>query len=1193
MKKTLTLALLGCLCAVPGAMGADGGFKWAPKAKGAPAEWQKAITKPAKKTPASRMAAGIDHELPAAESFGYLDMPDGSTWFITTELEKTLVSENEYYKEYNITGIKATVYDDKYQKVGLIEDSFTLAEGIEKCTEVQFGVTVTKKFFNTDDSYEIMLMANYKPVDQYSIISKTYVYSLRGADKAAEKVQEIDGYYVAAVNNATDAWSEDYFIEFFSGESYTETEMIYSFDIYTKASWGSPVASSLKHFDVDMLYVMSDGENETLPVMLNSKGRNLYVTVARYEKTFFEDPYDYNNNNLSADNHYLIELWAREGYAQDLTLKKTTSIKCETPADGFSMRSYCIGQFSGYEDITFDFTDDGNPAYIVSIADSDYQENSSNFFAVYDLEGNVIHTFGEDNGGFLRLSSIPGKSEQLCFIKIKPNGDVYYSFVDYPTMEETAQIPATIRDNEFSMTLSMALDRAPAGGSYNYVFADAHGVTDEAGNTLQPVAWFDSEGRLLRVDKINGGKDVNLIKPYIVGHALNPWLFNTDTRLEYMVLVQRQDYPGSAMAHTELCVINTDGDMLSQYVFPNDDSGISVSLVNLQANPAIWLSRRSFEDGLFHTEFISLPLNRLPGSGTEADPYLLATPGDMGQIKFNLTSHYRLANDIDYKGEPFVSISGQFTGSIDGASHSIKNFTLGDAPMFSALYGKEDAKVSVTDLTLSGVTVTGSANAILAESTSNTVLSGVHVYKATVESDSDDEFGTIVAQANSGTEISECSAVKTVINRPKSIEVGGIVAILGNNAHVKASNFEGSIKAESELGGIAGSARTANSTITDCHVNATLEAQNRIGGILAISARGLVSRCIVEGEIIATEPQNVWSDKVGGNKPMMSVGGVIGYLPAAAMSYEDGKPVEPSTDPVVKGCVVALDAITIPTDNPVLAETAHRIVGRSRVNNDPEIIDEVYNPSTYGYEYVWGEPAAPENCLADNYAVDDIAPIHGETAADLTSTEGKSIEWNALVDGEIFDNLAYQFNGYAAEQPWVYSDNGLPRLYFEAGVGASMAFNPSEISLNEGETAKVVLELENIEFDALTFDFSDESACTANPVFITDEGNVEIEVSVTKTGVYTVTATNGTISAVLTVTGTSGIGDVTVSTSALTYDGTTLKAADCAIALYNLSGILVASGNDTLSTVSLPAGVYMATATAADGTRSVLKIAVR
>ena len=66
MKKTLTLALLGCLCAVPGAMGADGGFKWAPKAKGAPAEWQKAITKPAKKTPASRMAAGIDHELPAA-----------------------------------------------------------------------------------------------------------------------------------------------------------------------------------------------------------------------------------------------------------------------------------------------------------------------------------------------------------------------------------------------------------------------------------------------------------------------------------------------------------------------------------------------------------------------------------------------------------------------------------------------------------------------------------------------------------------------------------------------------------------------------------------------------------------------------------------------------------------------------------------------------------------------------------------------------------------------------------------------------------------------------------------------------------------------------------------------------------------------------------------------------------------------
>lgn len=1191
MKKTLTLALLGCLCAAPGAMGADSAFRWTPKAKGAPAEWQKAITTPSKRTSQAK-ANGSDQQLPPAESFAYLDMPDGSTWFVTIELDKEVISENPYYTDYDITGFTATVYNDMYQPVGYIKDTLEASEEFEKCTQVQIGAQVTKKFFNTDDAYEIMLLANYKPKGAYGSVARTTVYSLRGAEVNAAKVQTLDGYYVAAVNNASDAWSEDFFIEFFSGENSTDTELIYSFDIYTKASWGSPNATSLKRFDVDMMYVMSDGDNETLPVMINSQGRNLYATVARYEKTFFENPFDFSNNNLSPDNHYIIELWGRYGYEQELTLKSTTSIPCEAPGEGYAMRSYCIGQFTGYDDITFDFTSDGSPAFILSIADSDYQEHSTNFFTVYGVDGNPITTFGEDNGGYLHLSSVEGQPEQYCFVKTDAgSGTIFYSFVNYPSMEEVTLIPATLR-GEIDMTLSMSLDRTAAGSSYNYVFADTQGMSDDSGNTYHHVAWFDAEGRFVRIDRLNGGKDVNMIKPYIAGHALNPWLFNTDARMEYMMLVQRQDYPGSATAHTELCVVNTDGDMLSQFAFPVTDSGITVSLVNLSSNPAIWLAHRSFDDNRYRSEFISLPLNRLPGSGTEADPYLLSTPGDMGLIKYNLASHYRLAADIDYEGASFAPVSGLFSGSLDGASHTIRNFTLADKPMFSNINGREGANVNIHDLTLSGVTA-GATNAILAGNTSNTTLSRVHVYDADITSESDDEFGTIVAQANTNTVITECSAVKVNIDRPNSTEVGGIAAYLGNSASVAASYFQGSINADYEVGGIAGTTRTPTSTVTDCHVKATLTAKNRIGGIMAVSSRGLVSRCIVEGEITGTEPQNVWSDKANGTKPMMSVGGVIGHLAAATVSYENGQPVEPSTDPVVKGCVVILDAINIPQDDPSLAETTHRIIGRSRVNNDPQIIDEIYNPETYEYEYVWGDPAEPENCLADNYAIEELAPVHGETAEALNSTEGKSVSFADLTGGDLFPALGYQFNGYAAEQPWIFAANGIPALHFEATVGASMAFNPSELTLNEGEKAQVTLELENIEFDALTFEFSDESGCMANPVELTEEGNVIVDVEVYKTGVYTITATNGTLSAMLTVTGTSSIEGIAATVNALTYDGTVLKAADAAITLYNLSGILVASGHDTLSTTGLPAGVYMATATTADGTRSVLKIAVR
>lgn len=106
-------------------------------------------------------------------------------------------------------------------------------------------------------------------------------------------VDEIKGYYVTAVNDAVDSWSENFFMNFFSGETLTDEEMIYGFDIYTKASYANPKATLLKHFDVDMMYVMSDGSNEAMPVLINSKGSNVYVTVSRYEKTFFLNPFDY------------------------------------------------------------------------------------------------------------------------------------------------------------------------------------------------------------------------------------------------------------------------------------------------------------------------------------------------------------------------------------------------------------------------------------------------------------------------------------------------------------------------------------------------------------------------------------------------------------------------------------------------------------------------------------------------------------------------------------------------------------------------------------------------------------------------------------------------------------------------------------------------------------------------------------
>lgn len=1164
-------------------------FRWAPRSKAEQSNWKLLGDKRD-----GRLAAPVstaNHAFDTSESIAYLDMPDGRTWFVATDYEKTVIFQNEYYTDYDITGVKAVVYNEKYEPVARIEADIEKPEGFESCTTVSFGPCVSRKFFNTDDNYEVMLMANFKPTDEYGAVPYTYVYSLRGAETPAEHVATLDGYYTIAVNNAADAWSEDFYMQFFSGEEYTDDSLTYTFDVYTKATYSSPTATLLKSFPVNMLYVMSDGENEAQPVLINSKGRTLYATVARYEKTFFEDPFNFMSDKLSEDNKYVIELYKKGPYDSELTLESTTSIDCEDPASGFTMRSYSLGMFEGYDDITFDFGDDSDtPAYIISVVNSDVYENTLSLFEVYDADATRIKTFGEGHEGFLHLSSVNGADEQFCFLMPTGTGetDVEFAFHDYPSMEKAASIPLLLTTpGTEPLLLSLSLDRTPAGDSYRYAVSGQKGYEDGQGNTYHNVAWFDDEGGFVRTDRLNGGKYINLINPYISADGLSPYLFNTDDAQEYMFFALRRDSDEGLTAHTELCVVNDKGEMLVQYPFSLDHSGINVALVNHETNPAIWIIYSDM-DHKTHSEFISLPLNSFEGTGTAADPYLIRTRGDMERVKFNLNGNFRLANDIDYAGAEFKSINGVFTGSLDGAGHTMRGMRIEGSPMFSDLGNiSSTTRTFVRDLTIRDIEV-NDAPAVLAENSYASDIEKVNVVKAEVEGDSEGRFGTLVANAAMGTVISGC-AVKANIDLPAAEEVGGLVSTLGNDSRIVASSFEGSIKAANSVGGLV-SYGMATASVTDCHATASIEAGHTIGGIIGNSARTAITRCFTEGDIKATSPRRNYSYHPDSPSQVINVGGIAGILAKAPVEYDDnGKPLppDPNLPPVISNCVVGIESIEIP-DNEELLATAHRVVGQSAVNGDPEILDEIYNEETGDWDIVWGEPAAAEDKLADNYVIDDLTPLHAATAEGTASTEGMGVAYGDI-DREFFENLGFGFLGYNAEQPWVIRNNNLPAIHHESTAGQFMAFENAMVSVVEGNTVTVRLLLDEIDFDALTIESSDEANCIVTPTQIDEDGNVLMNVEVIKEGNYTVTATNGTLKAVLQVTGTSGINDVT-AIAVMSFDGSTLRAEGCAIAVYSLQGTVVAEGRDAVDMSLLPAGIYAATATAADGTRHSLKI---
>lgn len=404
-------------------------------------------------------------------------MPDGSTWFVAHEFEKTVISQSEYYTDYDITGIKATVYNDKYEKVGYIESPIEKPEGYKRCANAQIGACVSKKFFNTNDNYEVMLMVNFNPSEGYGQIAKTLVFSLKGPDTPADLIQTIDGYYTIAVNNAADAWSEDFFMEFFSGETFTDDAFFYDFDIYTKANYSSPTAGKIKSFNINMLYASGDGENETIPVMINSKGKTLYATVSRYEKTFFEDPFDFTNEKLNPDNRYLIDLYKKGSGDAELELQSTTAINVLEPEPGYSMRSYALGMLNGYDDISFSFGDGQTPAFVLSIVNSDIHENTYSYFDVVDTEGNILESFGHGNAGYLHLSSVKGQPEQYCFLMSTGDGDSDYEYqlYNWPEMQKVASLPIMTKDGDKDILLSLSIDRGVSGNSYAYAAASVYG----------------------------------------------------------------------------------------------------------------------------------------------------------------------------------------------------------------------------------------------------------------------------------------------------------------------------------------------------------------------------------------------------------------------------------------------------------------------------------------------------------------------------------------------------------------------------------------------------------------------------------------------------------------------------------------------------------------------------------------------
>lgn len=1138
----------------------------------------------------SRVKASSEAEiklnrLPAADNAGMLDAPDLSTWFYTVDYDKETV-QHEYYTETIIKGYTVTIYDANLQEMGKITDTITLEENETKVAKVEVGPQVTKKFFNIDDKYEVMIALSLN-TSEYVNHYRTLVYSL-GVDKP---VTTIPGIYVSAINTATDKWAEKFWITF-SNEENTETPEIggvintadYVFTTYKSAGYGGLGEPVL----VNRLPIITSPGEDAIPFLASQKDGMPWFAFNRLKYSWYLNPYDYEVETPTPDNELLVDIYTLpSAWASSLTKYSTTVFPLETTEeDRFFLM---LGTFSYHNDLAVDRYGD-TPGLILTKANWIGAAEEFNYdYDVYsaapkDTESEATHLFnlakGTDGGTF--MADIPGEDPQVLFIdmnEIEP----MFNFVSLITGEVENSIPYRVGNGIF---LTAETERVPHGDSYLYVASQTHGTSDDDGNMHHPVVYVTPDGLLDHIDNLNLGKNIDLAQVYIASDGFDPYIFNLDDKREYMVLVKRR-YPGMTGNVEELMVVSEDPEAAPLlHLTPDSELGslAGISFANLgTVNPSLVVIYYNSSNSQYNTISHPLPLTLFEeGDGSIDNPYLISSVGGFEQMRRFPSAHFAIDTDFDAAGHTLSPATFDFTGSLDGRGHIVSNLTVEGRAIIPSITRTDLTDINPQTCAVRNINfvnpvfkATVDGQGLLCGNILGGIVENVHVYGGTYTATED--VAGLIGTATLGSRITASSVDASITST--SGAAAGIVSGTRTGSSVEACAFSGTLSGAASVGGIVSDAGNVADRIVNCHVNADITGQNTIGGIAASSSRALIANCHVQGTITATAPAR-WG---GGLK----TGGIVGQL---AQWYPSENETEQPEGAVVKGCLVSLKSMTgveVPEgDYTGQNDTMHRIIGASSVNNTPE--ETGYDTTTD--KPIYGEPQPVENALADNYAVETLAPISGEAGAD--TTEGASIA-SADITLDFLKGIGYEYGDETAT-PWNRTGTpSEPTLWFEGGL---LMFTTASASVVENEECTLQLELAGQEItdsmiDSFTCDISDESVLEMTAAAIAG-GKLTITFKGLKPGQATVTAgLNGkTATAEVTVTKFDAVTEVTSPTSAITFDGRVARAAGCTLNVYATDGTMLLSGRDNADLSSLAGGVYIITATDADGKRTSLKV---
>ena len=247
------------------------------------------------------------------------------------------------------------------------------------------------------------------------------------------------------------------------------------------------------------------------------------------------------------------------------------------------------------------------------------------------------------------------------------------------------------------------------------------------------------------------------------------------------------------------------------------------------------------------------------GAGTSGNPYLIRSCDQFLEIANSLSSNYKQANDIDCTGVSFTSISGGFSGTLDGNNYATNNITITGRGFFTTT---NNAVIRNVRLVSGSVTNSGSqAGSLIGGSSGNLTIS--HTSSA-LNINSTGDAGGFIGRLNEATGkvilIEKCSYTGNITTSNFGI-AGGLIGYAA----------------------VGSSSTIPNVTIQDCYTSGTYTTDYIIGGIIGYSSSNPESTEVVE--VI-----NSYSTMSGVGSGASFAGGLIGYFPWGGISNSFAAP---------------------------------------------------------------------------------------------------------------------------------------------------------------------------------------------------------------------------------------------------------------------------------------------------------------